>query len=155
MTEAALKAVEPHVPTPSRRFELADLSTHGPWLLKKFAVAFPDASEQHIAGYLRGLIYDNENFFRYQDHAVMLAQMVHTPGLKMTRIVQERFVFVENKEDKAQAEAAADMYLDLKQWTKWKDAERIIVCENTDVPKALIEARLGRVFDTKVSYVRV
>jgi hypothetical protein len=154
MTEA-LKAVEPHIPAPSRRFELADLSKHGPWLLKRFAILFPDVSEQHIAGYLRGLIYDNESYFRYQDHAVMLAALVHTPGLKSVKVVQERFVFIEDKDDKAQSEAAADMYIDLKQWAKWKDAERIIVCENTDVPKSLIEARLGRVFDTKVSHARV
>jgi hypothetical protein len=154
MTEA-LKVVEPHVPAPSRRFELADLSTHGPWLLKRFAILYPDASEQHIAGYLRGILFDNEHFFRYQDHAVLLALFTHSPGIKPVRLVQERFCWLEDKDDKVQAEAAADMYLELKQWAKWKDAERIIVCENTDVPKSLIEARLGRVFDTKVSHVRV
>ena len=43
----------------------------------------------------------------------------------------------------------------MKLWGKRQDVERIIVCEDTDVPKAMIEARLGRIFDTKVSHVRV
>ena len=154
MSEAALK-IEIREPAAVRRFELADLSQHGPWLLKRFASMFPEINEQRIAGYLRGLIYDNEHMFLYQDHAVALAQLVHSPGIKMVKIVQERFVWVEDREDKEQLEMAADFYNHMKVWAKRQDAERIIVCENTDVPKSLIEARLGRLFDTKVSHARV
>jgi hypothetical protein len=155
MGEPALKIEEVHEFAPARRFELADLSRHGPWLLKRFAQLLPDIPEQRVAGYLRGMLYDNEHLFLYQDHAVALAQLIHSPGLKPVKVVQEKFVFVEDKNDKAQCEDAADMYEHMKQWAKRLDAERIIVCENTDVPKAMIEARLGRIFDTKVSHARI
>ena len=65
----------------ARRFEIADLSTHGPWLLKRFATGFPDFSEKQVAGYLSGLVYDNEHLFSYQDNAVALAQLIHSPGI--------------------------------------------------------------------------
>ena len=155
MAEAALKIEEVHEPAFVRRFELADLSRHGPWLMKRFAAKLPDVQEQRIAGYLRGLVFDNEHMFLYQDHAVALAQMIHSPGIKTVKIVQERFVWVEDREDKQQLEFAADFYTHMKAWAKRMDAERIYVCEDTDVPKSLIEARVGRVFDAKISHVRV
>lgn len=156
MAEAALKIEEPvHEFAAVRRFELADLSRHGPWLLKRFAAKFPDLGEKQIAGYLSRLVYDNEHSFLYQDHAVALAQIVHSPGIKMSRVVQERFVWVEDRTDKQQLEFAADFYVHMQQWAKRLDAERIIVCGDTDVPKTLIEARLGRLFDTKISHARV
>ncbi len=157
MAEAALKTeyFQVHEPAFVRRFELADLSQHGPWLLKRFAQKLPDIQEARIAGYLRNLVFDNEHMFLYQPNAVALAQLIHSPGIKMVKIVQERFVWVENREDKAQLEMAADFYAHMKAWAKRQDAERIIVCEDTDVPKSLIEARLGRLFDTKISHARV
>ena len=154
MNEAALK-IEAHELAFVRRFELADLSQHGPWLLKRFAQKLPEVHEQRVAGYLRGLLYDNEHMFLYQDNAVALAQLIHSPGIKTTKIVQERFVWVQDREDKAQLEMAADFYEHMKAWAKRQDAERIIVCEDTDVPKSLIEVRLGRLFDTKISHARV
>jgi len=155
MAEAALKIEEVHDPAFVRRFELADLSEHGPWLMQRFAAKLPDVPEQRIAGYLRNMVFDNEHMFLYQPHALALAQIIHSPGLKTVRIVQERFVWVENREDKQQLEMAADFYAHMKAWAKRMDAERIYVCEDTDVPKSLIEQRLGRVFETKISHVRV
>jgi hypothetical protein len=157
MAELLLKEPieEIHEPAVSRRFELPDLSRHGGWLLKRFLVLFPDMTEKYIAGYLSGLIYNNEHLFLYQEHAVALAQLVHSPGIKPAKVVQERFVWVEDKTDKQQSEFAADFYTHMKLWAQRIGAERIIVCENSDVPKSLIENRLGRVFDTKVSHVRV
>ena len=155
MAEAALKIEEVHEPAFVRRFELADLSQHGPWLMKRFAAKLPDIQEQRIAGYLRNMLFDNEHLFLFQDHAVALAQIVHSPGIRPVKIVQEQFVWVENREDKQQLEFAADFYSHMKAWAKRLDASRIYVCEDTDVPKALIEARLGRVFETKISHARV
>ena len=156
MSEAVLKIEEKlHEPAFVRRFELADLSEHGPWLMKRFAAKLPDVHEGRIAGYLRGLLYDNEHMFLYQPNAVALAQMIHTPGIKAGKIVQERFVWVQDREDKQQLDFAADFYLHMRTWAKRQDTERIIVCEDTDVPKSLIEARLGRLFDTKISHARV
>ena len=154
MAEAAAK-FEIHEPAPMRRFSMADLSQHGPWLLKRFQLKFPNFAERAVAGYLTGLVTNNEHLFLYQDHAVALAQIVHSPGIRPVKQVQERFVWVEDRGAKQQLEDAADFYIRIHDWAKGLDAERIIVCEDTDVPKTLIEARLGRIFDTKVSHVRM
>ena len=74
MSEAAVK-IEIHEPAFIRRFELADLSKHGPWLMKRFLAKFPEMGEKQIAGYLNGMITNNEHIFLYQDHAVALAQV--------------------------------------------------------------------------------
>jgi hypothetical protein len=154
MAEAALK-IEIREPAAVRRFEVADLSRHGPWLLKRFATKFPEMSEQHIGGYLRGLTVANATQFLYQDHAVALAEVVYSSGIKRAMIVQERFVWVEDRNNKDQLEDAACLYDQMKTWAKGLGAERIIVCEDSDVPKAMIEARLGRLFDTKISHARI
>src|ERR1700690_2522471 len=156
MRDPAVKIEEAvHVQAPVRRFEPADLSQHGPWLIKRFMAKFPDMPEKAFAGYLSRLVWDNEHMFLYQPHAVALAQLVHSPGIKTVKIVQERFVWVEDRNDKDQLEHAADFYLEMKLWGTRQSVERIIVCEDTDVPKALIEARLGLIFDTKISHVRM
>lgn len=154
MAETAVK-IEPREPAFVRRFELADLATHGPWLLKRFMQKRPDLTEMQIAGWLRGRIYDNEHLFLYQDNAVAMAQLIHAPGLKMVKVVQEHFVWTKNREDKGQVEFAADFYDHMKVWAQRLGAERIIVCEDTDVPKSIIQQRLGRVYDTTVSHARV
>lgn len=154
MAEPALK-IEPRDPVPVRRFEVADLSRHGPWLMKRFATKFPDLDERQIGGYLRGLTAANGSMFLYQDNAVALAEVVFSAGIKRVMMVQERFVWVEDRTDKDQLEDAADLYDHMKTWAKGLGAERIIVCEDSDVPKTLIEQRLGRLFDTKISHARV
>lgn len=155
MAEPAFKVEEQRELAFIRRFEIADLTTHGPWLLNRFAQRLPGIPEQHIAGYLRGLVGNNEHLFLFQDDGVALAQLVHSPGIKTAKVVQERFVWVRTKEDKDQLEAAADFYDHIKAWAKRIGAERILVCEDTDVPKALIETRLGRLFDSKITHARV
>ena len=154
MTEAAVK-IEIREPAAVRRFEVADLSRHGPWLMKRFAIKFPDLTEQQIGGYLRGLTTANASMFLYQDNAVALAEVAYSAGIKRAMLVQERFVWVEDRTDKDQLDDAADLYDHMKNWAKGLGAERIIVCEDSDVPKTLIEARLGRLFDTKISHARV
>lgn len=154
MTEAALKE-EVHVPASVRRFEMADLSQHGPWLMKRFIAKFPDADQRYMAAYLSSLVYDNAHLFLYQPHAVALAQIILSPGIKPIKIVQERFVWVEDRKDEAQLENAADFYSEMKLWGKRQNAERIFACEDSDVPKPLIIARLGRLFDVTVSHARI
>ena len=155
MAEAAVKIEPAHEMAFVRRFELADLTSHGPWLMKRLCAKRPDLTEQAIAGWLRGRVYDNEHMFLYQDNAVALAQIIHSPGLKLVKVVQEHFIWVRNREDKAQLENAADFYTHMQVWARRMGAERIIVCEDTDVPKTLIQQRLGRVYDTTVSHARV
>ena len=155
MSETAPKEVELHIPAPTRRFELADLSRHGPWLMKRFAQKLPDIHERFVAGYLSRLVYDNEHFFRYQDHAVALFQLIHSPGIKTVKIVQERFVWVEDKEDKNQIKNAAEFYYEFLKWAKSQSAEVIIVEENTDCPHDMIKEKLGRIFSRAQQFARV
>lgn len=138
-----------------RRFSTADLSEHGGWILKRLLPLYPDCNERFIAGWLSGLVSSNEHSFLYQPNAVGLAQIVSTPGLRPGKMVQERFVWVKDKADKDQLEHAADFYLSFAEWGRAQGAVRIIALEDTDVPKGLIEARLGRLFDTKVSHARL
>lgn len=144
-----------HVPADIRRFGIADLSTHGGWILKRLMPKFPDVPERFIGGWLSGLIADNEHLFLYQKHAVALAQVISTPGLRPGKMIQERFVWVEDKSDKEQVESAADFYNNFAEWGRGQRAERIVCCEDTDVSKSLIEARIGRLFDTKISHARL
>lgn len=155
MTEAAVLEVPVHMPVILRRFSTADLSQHGGWILKRLIPLFPDVPEQYIGGWLRGLTGDNEHLFLYQPHAVGLAQLVHLPGIRSTKVIQERFVWVEDKTDKEQVEHAADFYDAFAEWGRGLGAERIFACENTDVPKTKIEERLGRLFDAKISHARL
>lgn len=152
---AVAEVVTLHVPADIRRFTVADLSRHGGWVLKRLMPLFPDLPEAQIGGWLRGLIANNEHLFLYQDHAVALAQVISSPGLRPGKMIQERFVWVEDKTDKEQLESAADFYEHFAEWGRGMSAERIICCENTDVPKSLIEARVGRLFDTKISHARL
>jgi hypothetical protein len=154
MAEPALK-IEARELAFVRRFEIADLSKHGPWLLKRFQAIFPDMSESAIAGYLRGILYSNEHLFLYQDNAVALAQLVYTAGIKPTKVVQERFVWVADRNDKDQVESAADFYLHFQMWGRRQGSDRMFVLENSDVPKALVEVHLGRLFDVKISHARI
>ena len=144
-----------HEPAFVRRFEMADLNTHGGWLLKSLQQAFPEMTETYVAGWLRGLLYSNEHLFLYQDNAVALAQTVSAPGIKSYKLIQEQFVWVEDKADKQQLEDAADFYIHFQVWAQRQGVERMIVMENSDVPKAKVEERLGRLFDTKVTHARV
>src|ERR1700689_1758205 len=121
MGEAAVK-IEIREPAFVRRFELADLSKHGPWLMKRFVAKFPDLSEKQIAGFLNGMITNNEHIFLYQDHAVALAQVVYSPGIKLVRVIQERFVWVEDARDKNQLDDAADFYDHFKREAQRRDA---------------------------------
>lgn len=152
---ATAEILAPHVPADIRRFGTADLSRHGGWILKRLMPLYPDMPEAYIAGWMRGLIGNNEHLFLYQEHGVALAQVVSTPGLKPGKMIQERFVWVEDKTDKSQLECAADFYERFVEWGRGMNAERIICCENTDVPKSLIEAHTGRLFDTKISHARL
>jgi hypothetical protein len=138
-----------------RRFGTADLSQHGPWIMLRLTQMLPEVDEHWLAGWLRGLIYDNGHLFLYQEHAVCLAQIVTLPSIKPTKVIQERFVWIEDKTSRAQQEAAADFYEDIALWAINLRIDRMLVCENTDVPKADIEKRVGRIFNTTICHVRL
>lgn len=137
------------------KFALPDLDRHAAWLLPRLRQAWPHLNERALIGWLRGLIYSNEFLFVTQPHAVALAQMIGSHTLSPKPIVQERFVWVEDRENKAWVNDAAAFYPRIKEWAKALGAEQVIVEEMSDVPHDLIAKAAGRVFKREQQFVRV
>ena len=137
-----------------RRFDTADFSKHGKWLLPRM-VQHTGMTEQAAAGWLRNFVFSNEHMFLYQDHAVALAQAVRGYGLRNQLIIQEQFVWVEDRESKSQLADAAAFYDHLLSWARLQGAEQLIAMEASDVPQPLIEERIGRLFKFETRYARV
>ena len=137
-----------------RRFETPDLSRHGKWILPRLMKLF-NLTERAAAGFIGGLSYNNEYMFLYQPHGAALAQVVRMHTLQPKPIVIERFVWVENPDDKNQVQAAAAFYDEFHRWAKTMDADTIIVEEMTDVPHDLIKQKLGRIFTRQQQFAKV
>lgn len=138
-----------------RRFEIPDLDRHGKWILPRLLAAFPHLNERSAAGFLTSLVYSNEHLFLYLPHAVGLAQVVSSHTLSPKPVVWERFVWVENPEDKEQLASAAALYERFMTWGKQMGVETMIVEEMTDVPHEQIKAVVGRVFNRQQQFVRL
>lgn len=135
----------------SRRFELPDLNTHGGWMIPRLAKMFPHLSEQQLAGYLRGLIYDPESMFLYCDNAIGLAQVVRSHTLQPEPAIWERFVLARSD---AHVDEAAEFYADFQRWAKHHGATAIVISEQTDVPIDSIKEKLGRLFERKQMFAK-
>ena len=153
MAEPVLKLVSP-APV-IRRFDTADLSRHGKWIMPRMLQAFPHLNERGVATFLQNIIYNNEYLLLYSDNGVALAQIMSAHSLDAKPIVYERFVWVENHEDKDQVKHAAEFYTEFYRWAKSLGAEVIIVEENTDVPHDTIKEKLGRIFTRQQQFARV
>jgi len=77
-------ATGPSVQTPApptttiiRRFNEADLSMHGQWILKRLQQTNPTYTERTLINWLRNLFFDNASLFLATDHAVALFR-IHT-----------------------------------------------------------------------------
>jgi len=134
-----------------RRFQVPDIDRH-PWLIKRFVAAYPHITERMLPGWLRGIIYQNEFLFLYQDHSVALAQAVRPDPFTPDLIVRERFVWAEAPR---YVEEAAQFYGRFKLWAKQQSAGRVVVEEQTDVPHEMIQQQLGILLETKLSYARL
>src|SRR5262245_33210807 len=151
-----------------RRFELPDLDRHGGWLVERLARAFfktaqsenalpaGQTNSSQLASFLKGVVYSNEFHFLYLDHAVGLAQIDPGGSLSALPVVRERFVFVQNPEDKDQLDHAADFYQHFARWGRFQGAAAMIVEEMSDVPHDLIRERLGlRLFNKNQVFARL
>jgi hypothetical protein len=147
----AITEIDPMV----RRFELPDLSRHGKWIMPRLLQAFPHLNERSAAGFLSSIIYNNEHLFLYQPHGVALAQVVSSHTLMPKPVIWERFVWVEDQQDKDQINAAASFYDHFAKWGKAMDVEIMIVEELTDVPHELIKTKVGRVFSRQQQFARL
>lgn len=138
-----------------RRFEIPDLDRHGKWILPRLLQAFPHLNERSAAGFLTSLVYSNEHLFLYQPHAVALAQVVSSHTLSPKPVIWERFVWVEDKDDKQQLADAATFYERFIVWGRAMSVETMIVEEMSDVPHEQIKAVTGRVFSRQQQFVRL
>jgi hypothetical protein len=143
-----------------RRFMTADLSRHGVWLIPRMLKVYPELTEQSAVGWVKGFVTSNEYLFLQQDNGVALAQLMPGYSLVPTQIVQERFVWVADPKNQEQVEHAADFYSEMYQWAnRLTGVKDIIVDENTDVPRAMIEKCMTdhkcRLLKREMSYVRV
>lgn len=153
-TAAVVEDLEP-VYYPVRRFEVADLSRHGKWIMPRLLAAFPNLNERSAASWLQTIIYQNEYLFLYHDHGVALAQVISINALSAKPIVQEIVVWVEDRSNNDQVVSAADFYVEFARWAKHQGAETIIVEEMSDVPHDLIKDKLGRIFTRQQQFARV
>lgn len=142
-----------------RRFMTADLARHGSWLIPRVMKTF-ELSEAAAVGWVKGFVSSNEFMFLQQDNAVALAQLMPGYSLVPAQIVQERFVWVADPKNKEQVELAAHFYPEIYNWAvRLVGVKDVIVDENTDVPRHLIETNIAerkcRLLKREMSYVRV
>ncbi|MFA5897719.1 MAG: hypothetical protein WC829_01270 [Hyphomicrobium sp.] len=154
MAEAALKITEKPAPL-IRRFDTADLSQHGAWVVPRMLQAFPHLNERGVASFLQTIIYNNEYLLLFSDDGIALAQVMSAHTLTAKPVVQERFVWVADKEDKDQIKRGAEFYVEFYRWAKTHGAEVIVVEENTDIPHELIKEKLGRIFTRQQQFARL
>lgn len=137
-----------------RRFDLADLTRHGSWLVPRLTAAL-ELPEQRLAGWLRGMIDSSDFLFLYQEHSAALAEMQRVNGLADKPVVRERFVLVEDTESAAHIKEAAGFYDEFARWAKNLGAEIILVEELSNVPHEMIKERLGRIYSRQQQFARV
>ena len=156
MSTNVLEKVAPVIEAPrARRFSVPDLSEHGAWVMARFLENYPHLVERNIAGFLRGLVFNNECMFLYQPNAVGLAQVDRGQTLSPVPVVRERFVFAR---DTQYVEEASFMYLEFDRWARQLGADTLLVCEGmTDVPPEIIAKRLGgrRIFTREQRFLKV
>lgn len=154
MAEAALKLVETPAPT-IRRFNSADLSKHGAWILPRMLQTFRHLNERGAASFLQNIDYNNQFLMLYHETGVALAQVMSAHSLDAKPVIYERFVWVQDKNDYTQVRHAANFYTEFHRWAKQQSVEVMIVEENTDIPHEMIKEKLGRIFTRQQQFARV
>lgn len=157
MNNPQLVTPSPALPllTASRRFDIPDLDRHGLWLLPRLKQKYPHLNDRGLLSWIRNIVFVNDWHFICQDTGVALAQCVSAHTLSPKPIIQEHFVWVQNKDDKEQVAAAACFYTDFARWAKHHQAEVVTVEEDTDVPHEMVKEKLGRVFTRTQQFTRV
>jgi hypothetical protein len=158
------EALKPVAPAPVlfaevRRFFLADLDRHRSWFFPRFVKEFPHLNERSAIGFLKGIMESNEFMFltlheNTLKNGVALAQSMGSGGLEAEPIVWERFVWVEDPANVEQQKAAAFFYPRIVKWAQGLGTKVIHVECRSDVPRELIKAQAGRVFETAQAYLR-
>lgn len=141
MAQVAKIAAAPRLDldVPIRRFDTADLSSHGKWLVPKLLKVYPHLRDVDIAGWLRGVIENNSFLFLHSANAAGCFQLLRE-DLAPSHIVRERFVIVA---DEKHVDEGAAMYAAAVQWGRHCSATAMEVEHATDVPHDKIRAAMG------------
>lgn len=143
------------VAPPIRKFDTADFSTHGDWILPRMLRVFPHLNERGAATFLQNIVVNNEYLFLFNDEGVALAQVMSGNPLDPKVVIMEKFVWVKDPTDMEMQLRAAEFYACIHRWAKGLGAQAIICEENTDVPHEAIKEKLGRVFTRQQLFSRV
>lgn len=138
-----------------RRFALADLSEHGPWILGRLLKLHPHLDQRTLAGYMRGMVDSNDFLFLYQPNSVALFSLERGDILSPKPVVREHFVFIREPDDAEHLVEAGAFYEHVKMWSKNLGAEFLMLSDKSDVPLDKIQRKLGKTFERQVSYARV
>ena len=87
MAEAALKLVSP-APV-IRRFDTADLSQHGKWIVPRMTQAYPHMNERAVATFLQNILWNNDYMILYSETGVALAQVMSAHTLDAKPVIPE------------------------------------------------------------------
>lgn len=158
MAQAATAEKLPPQPDIStlRRFEIPDLDRHRAWLIPRFKAAYPHLNDANLVGWLRGIIYSSEYFFRFQQNSVALFQAISINTLAPAPVIQEIFVFCEDKDNAQHHEQAAQFYVDAMTWAQHHGSQAMLIEEMSDVPHELIGKTLsGRLLTRQQIFVKV
>ena len=142
-------------PSSLRRFQVPDLDRHRGWMISRLKAAYPHLNDANLVGWIRTVIYSPEYLFIYQDNSAALFQVLSSHTLRPDPLVQESFVFCEDKENSEHVEQAANFYLEVTKWAKHQGAKTIIVEELSDVPHDLIKDKIGRLLNRQQVFHKV
>ena len=137
------------------KFDTADLTTHGAWIVPRMMKVYPHLNERAVATFLQNIEFNNEYLFLFRDESVALAQVSMAHALTGPAVVYERFVWCKNPEDKKQQQDAAEFYAHIRRWAKQLGVDVVIVEENSDVPHDMIKEKIGRIFSRQQQFARV
>lgn len=139
-----------------RRFEIPDLDRHRGWMIGRLKTAYPHLNDANLIGWLRGIIYSAEYFFRFNTNSVALFQAVSVNTLAASPVIQELFVFCEDAKNAEHQRQAAQFYVDAQTWAQHHGASAMIVEEMTDVPHEMIaEVLPGRLLTRQQVFCKV
>jgi len=145
----------PIVGQPIQRFSQSDLTDKCGWILKRLVAKYPNKDERGWANWLRAMCDRNDCLFLSQPHGVALAEVVQVGTLDAKRVVHERFVWCEDRQNPNQVEAAANFYDEFHRWTASLGIDELVIAKDTDVPVEMIRAKLGKIHLTETRHVKV
>lgn len=142
------------VPT-VRRFSPADLNSSAGWIMQRLQLRYLNKSEGTLANWLRMMTNRNDCLFIRTDHAIALAEVVYLDFMNEHPVVWERFVICEDRQNINHIDEAVTFYEEFKRWAKSMSVEKVIVFQNSDVPRERIKEVFRRLSTEEISFARV